>query len=211
MCQRFGFISDIGIGEEQVVRLLGKRGRVIDTLLHGPDLAGPVRGQRLALNDDQAILGLRVPGSRDSDVGCAVAALVIDQNDPERSGIFLRQERLDVLGNDRRFVARGHDRYDVRRRHERRIGPHAVPHIRKPEAAARGDQVKPDRQCERGNDRSRGHSYPALRMAFSTSVLPSDQTAPGTRCASAITASKDFSINSQSDSVMTSGGSSLIV
>ena len=47
--------------------------------------------------------------------------------------------------------------------------------------------------------------------AFSIKVFPSDQIAPGTRCASAMTASKDFSIQSQSESVMMKGGSSLIV
>ena len=48
-------------------------------------------------------------------------------------------------------------------------------------------------------------------IAWSTSVLPSDQAAPGTRCASAITASKARSIQSQSSSVMVSAGCSLTV
>jgi len=43
-------------------------------------------------------------------------------------------------------------------------------------------------------------------MALSTSVLPSDQTAPGTRWLAAMTSSKARTVQSQSLSVMTKAG-----
>src|SRR6476619_6912138 len=54
-------------------------------------------------------------------------------------------------------------------------------------------------------------AYADFRTALSTSVLPSDQIAPGTLWLEAITSSNDFSIQLQSSSVITSGGSSLMV
>src|SRR6187431_3651519 len=54
-------------------------------------------------------------------------------------------------------------------------------------------------------------AYADLRTALSTSVLPSDQIAPGTLWLAAMTSSNDFSIQPQSSSVITSGGSSLMV
>src|SRR5438552_12841935 len=54
-------------------------------------------------------------------------------------------------------------------------------------------------------------AYADFRTALSTSVLPSDQIAPGTLWLEAITASNAFSIQLQSSSVMTSGGKSLMV
>src|SRR4051795_9563361 len=50
-----------------------------------------------------------------------------------------------------------------------------------------------------------------FRTALSTSVLPSDQIAPGTLWLEAITVSNAFSIQPQSSSVMVKGGSSLMV
>jgi hypothetical protein len=54
-------------------------------------------------------------------------------------------------------------------------------------------------------------AYADFRTALSTSVLPSDQIAPGTLWLEAITVSKAFSIQPQSSSVMVKGGSSLMV
>jgi hypothetical protein len=51
-------------------------------------------------------------------------------------------------------------------------------------------------------------NYADRRTALSTSVLPSEQIAPGTLWLEAITVSKDFSIQLQSSSVMVSGGNS---
>ena len=75
------------------------------------------------------------------------------------------------------------------------------------------DQSVTGRPCPAVGRNHVQRPHPLARdfAAFSINVLPSDQIAPGTRCASAITASKDFSIQSQSASVMTKGGSSLIV
>src|ERR1700692_4285378 len=53
--------------------------------------------------------------------------------------------------------------------------------------------------------------YADFRTALSTSVLPSDQIAPGTLWLEAITESKAVSIQVQSSWVMVSGGSSLMV
>src|SRR5215210_7935238 len=54
-------------------------------------------------------------------------------------------------------------------------------------------------------------AYADFRTALSTSVLPSDQIAPGTLWLAAITSSNDFSIQRQSSSVTVSDGSSLMV
>src|ERR1700675_4635422 len=54
-------------------------------------------------------------------------------------------------------------------------------------------------------------SYADFRTALSTSVLPSDQIAPGTLWLEAITASNEDSIQLQSSAVMVSGGNSLMV
>ena len=61
------------------------------------------------------------------------------------------------------------------------------------------------------NRATRLATYADLRTALSTSVLPSDQIAPGTLWLAAMTSSNDFSIQLQSSSVITSGGSSLMV
>src|SRR4029453_13393531 len=53
--------------------------------------------------------------------------------------------------------------------------------------------------------------YPDFLTALSTSVLPSDQIAPGTLWLAAMTSSNDFSIQLQSSSVITSGGASFVV
>src|SRR5882672_10722158 len=53
--------------------------------------------------------------------------------------------------------------------------------------------------------------YADFLTALSTSVLPSDQIAPGTLWLAAMTSSNDFSIQLQSSCVITSGGSSLMV
>src|SRR3984885_6783106 len=54
-------------------------------------------------------------------------------------------------------------------------------------------------------------AYADLRTALSTSVLPSDQIAPGTLWLEAMTVSNAVSIQLQSSGVMVSGGSSLMV
>src|ERR1700760_2629393 len=54
-------------------------------------------------------------------------------------------------------------------------------------------------------------AYADFRTALSTSVLPSDQIAPGTLWLEAMTESKAVSIHLQSSSVIVSGGSSLTV
>src|SRR5580692_5866352 len=59
--------------------------------------------------------------------------------------------------------------------------------------------------------RSKMLLYPRAATALPTSVLPSDQIAPGTRWVAAITLSNAPTIQSQSASVMTSGHSSLMV
>src|SRR6202051_5004381 len=59
-------------------------------------------------------------------------------------------------------------------------------------------------RCVRG-------AYAVFRIALSTSVLPSDQIAPGTLWLSEITVSNARSIQLQSSSVMVSGGNSLMV
>src|SRR5437763_1761844 len=64
-------------------------------------------------------------------------------------------------------------------------------------------------QCvpaEQGDD-----DYADFLIALSTSVLPSDQIAPGTLWLSAITLSNARSIHLQSSSVMVSGGRSFMV
>src|SRR4029078_1928110 len=53
--------------------------------------------------------------------------------------------------------------------------------------------------------------YADFLTALSTSVLPSDQIAPGTLWLAAMTSSNDFSIQLQSSSVITSGGSHFMV
>src|ERR1700753_2472952 len=52
-------------------------------------------------------------------------------------------------------------------------------------------------------------AYADFRTALSTSVLPSDQIAPGTLWLEAMTESKAVSIHLQSSSVIVSGGHSL--
>jgi hypothetical protein len=54
-------------------------------------------------------------------------------------------------------------------------------------------------------------AYADLRTALSTSVLPSDQIAPGTLWLEAMTESNAVAIQLQSSSVMVSGGNSLTV
>ena len=85
--------------------------------------------------------------------------------------------------------------------------------------ASRNDDF---RNCPCGHSLAQGDeaSYTAgaaasdqadLRIALSTSVLPSDQMAPGTLWLEAMTESNAVSIQRQSSSVMVRGGNSLMV
>src|SRR5688500_14671825 len=71
-------------------------------------------------------------------------------------------------------------------------------------------RVKSGRRWQEIRDR-RLRRYADLRTALSTSVLPSDQIAPGTLWLAAMTSSNDFSIQRQSSSVTVSVGNSLMV
>src|SRR5882762_8839828 len=63
----------------------------------------------------------------------------------------------------------------------------------------------------RSNDVAVRWRYADFRTALSTSVLPSDQIAPGTLWLEAMTVSNAFAIQLQSSSVMVKDGNSLMV
>ncbi len=74
-----------------------------------------------------------------------------------------------------------------------------------------GQDERAEARMSRGKKHTPDGDQADLRTALSTSVLPSDQIAPGTLWLAAMTESNAVSIQLQSSSVMVSGGSSLMV
>ena len=148
-CENVRLIDNVGVGEEQVVRRkrhgLGK----LDTLLLRPQLAGP-SGRQCAPRHHSEALGSAERGRGVArDKGCAVAALVVDQNHMERAGIVLPDQRGDGLGHACGLVARRNNGGDGWTRTVRGAGPRRAVVIapgRQPESAPRRKQVQPDRQ-----------------------------------------------------------------
>lgn len=139
------------------------------------------------------------------------------------SWALVRQDRISLFGTRHGQLRRRH----LRSRHVRELQDQHGPSRRELPVLVASSQSADEKMQKRGITAgffvatiyrlrealipSGAHPRARAFAAFSISVLPSDQIAPGTRCASAMTAAKDFSIHSQSASVMMNGGSSLIV
>jgi hypothetical protein len=148
-CEHIRLIDNVGIGEKQVVRRkrhgFGKR----DALLLRPQLAGPARRQRASRHHGEAIGGAERGRGSAGDKGCAVAALVVDQDHMERARIVLPDERGNGLGHARGLVAGRNNGGDGRPRTVGRFLPRRAVVIalrRQPESAPRREQIQPDRQ-----------------------------------------------------------------
>jgi hypothetical protein len=92
---------------------------------------------------------IRYPAGGFGLVGSAVLAVVVDDNDVEPSGIVLGKQGAQAARDDLGLVARGHDRDHV--------GPRAAtvrgvvePFRRAPEATTGENEIKPDREGNRG-------------------------------------------------------------
>ena len=122
---------------------------MIEAALHRRELAGPagsgtVRGQHRQ--------SLRAPlggGAGSGGLGGAVPALVVDQNNVEPPGKFLRQQRGNALPDHIRLVARrdngGHRDALGRGRAGRRET--IVPFGQPPEASMKNNEVEPDEKA----------------------------------------------------------------
>ena len=88
--RKSGVMHDVGVGEQQIIRRLRQRRRLLDALLHGPELAGPPGRQGSAGHDIGAALLRSLRGAGHS--GGAVAAVVIDQDDRPTARIVLLQK-----------------------------------------------------------------------------------------------------------------------
>ena len=138
-------MDDVGVGEQYEFR----RTRFGQALSDCPQLAAPAGRPGAPVQHGQPRIGA---AARDGAGG--VAAGVVHQDDPERSGIILRQQRAQRLTDDRRLVAGRHDDRDGRGSGgapRRKLG------ARLPEPPMRRQQINPDQQrqhCQRGHVRS---------------------------------------------------------
>jgi hypothetical protein len=122
-----------------------------------PDLARPAGRQLAGPRQGEALLAAQLLGQGAGQARRAVAAVVVDQDDVEGPGIVLAQQSLEAVLDDLGLVARRHQ------------GDHRGPGLRllqvllellvgQPEAAAQGDQVKPDQQRQKAERRKeQGH------------------------------------------------------
>jgi len=94
-------IDDVGIGEEQIVRLKRHDVRKLDALLLRPKFTGPSGRQRAPRHHGEALGGAERGRGVTRDKRGAVAALVVDQDHMERAWIILPDERGDGLGHAR--------------------------------------------------------------------------------------------------------------
>ena len=149
MHQRVRGIDDVGIGQQQIGRR--RRGVVgkFDALVLRPEFSRPPGRQSAARQHGQAVgraerrRGLARHGRR------GVAALIVDQDHLECARIVLTQQRGDGLADGFGFVARGdnrgHGRPSIADWRRPRHGV-VVALGRAPEAAARRDEIEPDRK-----------------------------------------------------------------
>ena len=149
MLERHRTKGDVGVAKQDKVRELRQAQHMIEAALHRREFAGPagsgtVRGQHRQ--------SLRAPfggGAGSSDLGGAIPAFVVDQNNVESPGKFLRQQRGKALANHIRLVARRDDgghRYALRRRRAGRRET-TVPFGQPPEAAVKNNKVEPDEKA----------------------------------------------------------------
>ncbi len=175
--QRVSGITDIGIAQKQEGRLLGNLLRMLDTLADGPELAGPSRGQRLARQHRQPCGGAGCLRCGFGDVGRAVAALIVDQNHLQRTGIILTQERADGEGDHIGFIACRHDRHHIGPAFGRGLGRWAIRRLAfptPPEIAPGHEEINPGGERQKGDEKKRAHGrYPARRNQAMASASPS--------------------------------------
>ena len=81
-----GRVHDIGIGEQEIIRWRRRRRCGIDALLHRPELSRPSRRQAAARHHAQPLIGMC---RSTSDLGGAVAAVIVNQDDRHRPPIIL--------------------------------------------------------------------------------------------------------------------------
>jgi hypothetical protein len=108
--QRPGLPGDVGVGEQHVPRGPG-RGQALG---HGPHLARPAGQRRGAGHHPQDPVRTARPAPQSGrDVGGAVRAAVVDQDDGQRAGIVLAEQGGKHGGQHRCLVAGRNDRNHV--------------------------------------------------------------------------------------------------
>ncbi len=83
---RAGFKNNIRIGKEQIIRGMRHAAGEFHPLLLRPQLAGPACWQGPPRNNGQALAGPKRRRGLARDAGGGVAALIVDEDDVERSG-----------------------------------------------------------------------------------------------------------------------------
>ncbi len=136
--------DDVGVGQQQVDRRRAGHGEG-HALLQRPELAGPAGRQRSAREHGQPLAGPDQGRRAARHVRGGVSALIVDHDHAEFARIILPQQRGDGLADAFGLVARGNDRHH-RGPHGERRDDLVIALGRPPEAAARGDEIEPDRQ-----------------------------------------------------------------
>src|SRR5262245_10240052 len=138
-------MHNVSIGEEQIFRLLSFGGR--DTLVERPELPGPSRRWALAVDHRQGSLRSRCRRI-DCICGRPIAAVVVDNDDVEFSGILLPQKRPDARGDVSGLIPCWHNGDHRRPAFPIPYGSIGIADAAKPEIAAANDQVKPHGETE---------------------------------------------------------------
>jgi len=148
-CEHIRLIGDVSVGEEQIVGLKRHGFGKLDALLLRPQLAGPSGRQRAPRHHGEAVGGAERGRGVARDKRRAVAALVVDQDDMQRAGVILPDQRGDGLAHARGFVARRNNGGDGGPRTVSSPNPRravVIALFRQPESAPRREQIQPDRQ-----------------------------------------------------------------
>ena len=106
-------IGDVSVGEQDEFRLDRASLDFGQALAHRRELAGPTRRRAGSRDDLEAIGRLSFARRSRRGGGCAVCALVVDDDHGERPRIVLPKQRADAQGDHVGFVARRDDRDDA--------------------------------------------------------------------------------------------------
>ena len=145
LAQLIRHIDDIRVGEEDVIRRLSRRLDRLHALALGPELSGPPGRQRASGNDREAVRRAERGRRVVRHLRGAVAALIVDQDHPERARIILAQQRGYRVADAFGFVTGRYDGHDRRPRPLPRRGS-IVAFTAEPKEAAPQEEIQPDRQ-----------------------------------------------------------------
>ena len=104
--QRLRRMHNIGIRQKKIFERMVKSPGDRDALAKRPQLAGPSGGQRRPGYDCHSILRTAIGRHAPGEVCCAVAAVIVDQDDRPRPRVVLTEQRIEASADAVGLIAR---------------------------------------------------------------------------------------------------------